>query len=59
MKERTALILALAAAVVVPVMVIAVLSMLGASSRLLAFAYFFLLCVATDSGVRAYFHYRP
>jgi hypothetical protein len=58
MKERTALIIAFATAAVVPVTVLVVLAKLGASSRLLAFAYFFLLCFVADSGVRVVLRYR-
>jgi hypothetical protein len=58
MNERTAFVLVFAAAAVVPLSVLTVLSMLGANTRLLALAYFLLLCVTVDSGVRVILRYR-
>lgn len=58
MNERTAFAVVFVAAAVIPLSVMLVLSMLGASSRLLAFACFLLLCVAADSGVRVILRYR-
>jgi hypothetical protein len=58
MSERTAFVFVFAAAAVIPLSVLLVLSMLGASSRLIALAYFLLLCVAADQGVRVILRYR-
>jgi hypothetical protein len=57
-SERTAFVLVFTAAAVIPLSVLVVLSMFGASSRFLAFAYFLLLCITVDSGVRVILRYR-
>lgn len=58
MKERTALIAVIGTGMGVTVLVLPLLSLIGASSQLIAIAYVLLLCLTADTAVRVALRYR-